>query len=570
MKLQHIDIDRLHISPLNMRHAKRAPDISDILPSVRARGVLQPLLVRPNAAGFEIVAGRRRYFAAKEVQKEQGKIAPLPCAVMAAGDDGAALEASLIENVARLDADEMTQYDTFVRLIAEGKTVGDLAATFGLSETVVKRRLALANLLPKIKDAYRREEIDPDTIRHLTLATKSKQQEWLKLFREGEAPFGFELKAWLFGGCEISTKAALFPLEDYKGELVTDLFAEEGYFGDHEQFWTLQNNAIAAKREAYLAEGWRDVVVLEQGAPFHVWRHQKASKKRGGKVFIAVSARGEVEAFEGFRPYKEADVVVEESADPNEDSVIATGRPEVSSALQNYIDLHRHAAARLAFLDAPDVALRLVVATAIAGSSLWQAKAEPQTAKSKAVAESLAKNPAHEAVRRRRAEIAALLGLDSDGDSLIQPNSEVTSVTVLAALLKLPNVEVLRVVAMLAAETLAVGGPLVEAVGRVLKVDTATTWIPDEAFFDLVRERVIVNAMLGEIAGKAVADANLTERVAAQKQIIRDCLDGTNGRARVEGWLPRWLAFPPSSYTDRGRLSHVTAAERIEGLFPGR
>lgn len=48
MQLAHIPLDQLNISALNMRHGKRAPDISDILPSVRARGVLVPLLVRPN------------------------------------------------------------------------------------------------------------------------------------------------------------------------------------------------------------------------------------------------------------------------------------------------------------------------------------------------------------------------------------------------------------------------------------------------------------------------------------------------------------------------------------------
>ncbi len=570
MKLQHIDIDRLHVSPLNMRHGKRAPDISDILPSVRARGVLQPLLVRSNADGFEIVAGRRRYFAAKAVQKEQGSIAPLPCAVMAAGDDGAALEASLIENVARLDPDEMAQHDTFVRLIAEGKTVADIAATFGLTDTVVRRRLALGNLLPKIKEAYRRDEIDADTIRHLTLATKAQQQDWLKLFRDGDAPFGADVKAWLFGGNEISTKAALFPLTDYKGELVTDLFAEEGYFGDHDQFWTLQNKAIAAQRDAYLADGWREVVVLDQGEPFHMWRHEKASKKRGGKVFITVSARGEIEAFEGFRPRKEVqpeDAPDDLAADQTPD---APGRPEASSALQNYIDLHRHAAVRLALIDAGDIALRLIVATAIAGSALWQAKADPRSAKSKAIAESLAASPADDAFRRRRAEIVALLGFEADCGSLIQPSDEITAATVFATLLKLPNAEVLRVVAFIAAESLAAGGALVEATGRCLGVDTAKTWAPDDAFFDLVRERAIVNAMVAEIAGQDVADANLSERVAAQKQIVRDCLDGTNGRAKVKGWLPRWLSFPPRGYTDRGGLSHVAAAERIADMFPAR
>jgi ParB family transcriptional regulator, chromosome partitioning protein len=48
MRLQHIDLNHLSISPANMRNGKKPPDISDILPSVRARGVLVPLLVRQN------------------------------------------------------------------------------------------------------------------------------------------------------------------------------------------------------------------------------------------------------------------------------------------------------------------------------------------------------------------------------------------------------------------------------------------------------------------------------------------------------------------------------------------
>ena len=50
MELTHIDLSKLTLSAINMRHAKQPPDVSDILPSVRARGVLVPLLVRPNGA----------------------------------------------------------------------------------------------------------------------------------------------------------------------------------------------------------------------------------------------------------------------------------------------------------------------------------------------------------------------------------------------------------------------------------------------------------------------------------------------------------------------------------------
>lgn len=568
MQLQHINIERLHVSPLNMRHAKRAPDVSDILPSVRARGILQPLLVRPNAEGFEIVAGRRRYFAAKTVAQERGEIAPLPCAIMEAGDDAAALEASLIENVARLDPDEMAQHDTFVRLIKEGKAVADIAATFGMAEIMVRQRLALGNLLPKIKEAYRREEIDAETVRHLTLATKAQQQEWLKLFEEEEAhaPFGHQLKHWLFGGVSISTKAALFPLEDYKGKIVADLFGEEAYFADADLFWVLQNKAIAAKRDAYLKSGWSEVVILEPGAPFHTWEYEKTPKKKGGHVFVAVSERGEVQAFEGYLSAKQArrtqrQAVVEEG------EPVAVARPEVSSALQNYIDLHRHAAARLALLDAPQVALRLVIAQAVCGSPLWQVKAEPQVAKSKAIAESIAASPAQDTFVRRRAEIVSLLGLDDERGALVQAGGEVTAAALFACLLKLPNAEVMRVLAVLAAETLAAGNALVEALGAHLKVETAKTWTPDDAFFELLREKSVVNAMLAEVAGKAVADGNVAERLKTQKQIIRDHLDGANDRPKVKDWLPGWMSFPPRGCTARGGLTHVDAWAEIAPLF---
>ncbi|MGX9182128.1 ParB/RepB/Spo0J family partition protein [Mesorhizobium sp. BHbdii] len=165
MQLAHVSIDQLSVSAINMRHSRRAPDISDILPSVRARGVLVPLLVRPNGTPetFEIVAGRRRYFAAKTVADERGEAEPLPCAIMEKGDDADALEASLIENIARLDPDEVSQWEIFTRLIKEGRGVGDIAATFGLTEHQVKRILALGDLLPKLREAYRREEIDTET-----------------------------------------------------------------------------------------------------------------------------------------------------------------------------------------------------------------------------------------------------------------------------------------------------------------------------------------------------------------------------------------------------------------------
>lgn len=180
MKLAHIDLGKLTVSAANMRHERKAPDVTDILPTVRARGILVPLLVRPGSEDlFEIVAGRRRYHAALIVAEEhrtQGAdIEPVPCAIMATGDDAAALEASLIENIARLDPDEVAQWETFTRMVKEGRTVEEIGRTFGLPDLTVRRILALGNLLPRIRDLYRAEAIDTRTVRQLTLATKAQQ-----------------------------------------------------------------------------------------------------------------------------------------------------------------------------------------------------------------------------------------------------------------------------------------------------------------------------------------------------------------------------------------------------------
>jgi len=379
-------------------------------------------------------------------------------------------------------------------------------------------------------------------------------------------PFGEQLKHWLFGGRSISTKVALFPLDAYQGQVVADLFGDEAYFADADSFWDLQNKAIAARRDDYLAKGWKEVVLLEPGEPFHTWEHEKAAKKKGGKVFIAVSDRGEAQFFEGYRSRKEArrSRKGDEAETPE---IVTAERPEVSSSLQNYIDLHRHAVVRLALLKEPQVALRLVIAEAICGSPLWQVKAEPQSAKSKAIGESIAASAAQDDFLRRRAEIVSLLGLDDDNGALTQSGGEASAATVFAALLNLPNAEVMRVLAVLAADTLAAGTVLVDAVGTHLNVDVAKTWTPDDAFFEMIREKAVVNAMLAEVGGRAVADANVAERLTAQKQIIRDCLDGANDRPKAKGWLPRWMPFPPSAYTDRRGLSHVDAWSEIAPLF---
>src|SRR3546814_7764626 len=92
--------------------------------------------------------------------------------------------------------------------------------TFGLTSLQVKRTLAIGNLLPRIRNLYRNEKIDAVTMRHLTLASKAQQREWLALVDcpEKPTPTCTSLRAWLFGGSADAAKVALFDLDAYIGD----------------------------------------------------------------------------------------------------------------------------------------------------------------------------------------------------------------------------------------------------------------------------------------------------------------------------------------------------------------
>ena len=568
MKLAFLDLGKLSISKANMRYTKKAPDVSDILPTVRARGVLVPLIVRPNCAdgAYEIVAGARRYTAAKLVADERGDGAadPLPCAILDDGDDAAAIEASLIENVARLAPDEVTRWESFTRLVREGRTPADISATFGIPEQGVKRILALGNLLPRVRDLYRKEKIDAATVRHLTLASKSQQKAWLALYDDPQTycPTGHQLRAWLFGGASIKTGHALFDVEASGLAVVSDLFGADRYFADADAFWTAQDAAIEARRAAYLDEGWSDVVIVPVGEYFHRYEFAKAPKRKGGRVYIDVRESGEVDFFEGYVTAKEAKRLERGEVI---DAAPKVPRPEVTSTCQTYIDLHRHAAVRAALTHHPKVALRLMVAHAIAGSHLWSVRIEEQASRNEAVRESVETCKGETEFDTKRRAVLDLLGFSPEEPTVTGGNGDGHGLAgIFLRLLDLPDRAVMDVIMIVIGETLAAGSAAVEAVGAEIGVDMASYWQADDAFFECLRDREVLTAIVAEVAGEEVAAANAKEKSATLKHIVRDHLDGANGRAKVDGWVPRWMAFPPSAYTARGGVGTVAAHARVQ------
>jgi len=131
----------------------------------------------------------------------------------------------------------------------------------------------------------------------------------------------------------------------------------------------------------------------------------------------------------------------------------------------------------------------------------------------------------------------------------------------------LSHMEVLDILAIVMGETLDVGTTLIEALGVHLDIDMADHWQADAALLDGIRDKTVLNALLAEVAGDAVAQANRDTTGKVQRQIIADCLAGAGGREKVERWVPRWMAFPPSAYTEQGGVPTATRWTEIEALM---
>lgn len=149
----------------------------ELVASIRRRGVLQPILLRPKDGFFAIVAGERRYRASLEVYGPEGEI-PVVIREMT---DREALEAAIAENHDRDNASETEQADAAVRVLAacQGDRA-EAAKRLGWSRTMFDRRLALAELSEPVKTALDERRIKVGHAELLAAVPKDKQDKALE------------------------------------------------------------------------------------------------------------------------------------------------------------------------------------------------------------------------------------------------------------------------------------------------------------------------------------------------------------------------------------------------------
>jgi ParB family transcriptional regulator, chromosome partitioning protein len=141
-ELLELPVDAIHANPKQPRRKFDGEAGSGLAESVKRQGVIQPLLVRPRAAGgYELVAGERRWRAAREAG-----LATVP-AVVREADDRDTLLLGLIENVAREQLTPVEEARAYAVLLDEfALTLGDVAERVGRSKPSVSNRIRLLDL----------------------------------------------------------------------------------------------------------------------------------------------------------------------------------------------------------------------------------------------------------------------------------------------------------------------------------------------------------------------------------------------------------------------------------------
>jgi ParB family chromosome partitioning protein len=155
----------------NVRKTDSDKAIPELAASIKAHGLLQSPVVRKDKRGkYAVIAGRRRLLALQMLAANGDIPASSPVACNILEDEANAVEIGLAENVQREAMHPADEFEAFRALVDDGMPVPDIAARFGVSDSVVQKRLKLARVSPKLLDAFRRGEM---TLQHVMAFTVS-------------------------------------------------------------------------------------------------------------------------------------------------------------------------------------------------------------------------------------------------------------------------------------------------------------------------------------------------------------------------------------------------------------
>jgi ParB family transcriptional regulator, chromosome partitioning protein len=270
-----IPFNKLVLSQSNVRRVKAGVSIEQLAESIAQRTLLQSLNVRAvvdeegNETGmFEVPAGGRRYRALELLvkQKRMSKTQAVPCVVR---EGGIAEDDSLAENDERVGLHPLDQFRAFKTLSDAGLSEEDIAARHFVTPAIVKQRLRLASVSPKLHEVYAEDGMTLEQLMAFSVTADHARQEqvWEHASRSGyDEPYQIRRTLTEATVRASDRRACFVGVETYEqagGRVERDLFEDDGggWLQDVALLDRLVNEKLAAEAETIAKEGWKWISV---------------------------------------------------------------------------------------------------------------------------------------------------------------------------------------------------------------------------------------------------------------------------------------------------------------------
>ena len=270
-----IPFNKLVLSQSNVRRVKAGVSIEQLAESIAQRTLLQSLSVRAvvDADGqetgmFEVPAGGRRYRALELLvkQKRMAKTQPVPCVVR---DGGIAEDDSLAENDERVGLHPLDQFRAFQSLRDGGMSEEEIAARHFVTPAIVKQRLRLASVSPKLHEVYADDGMTLEQLMAFSVTADQARQEqiWDNVSRS-QLDEPYQIRRMLTENTVRASdrRAQFIGLEAYEqagGPVMRDLFEHDdgGWLQDVPLLDRLVTEKLKADAEGIATEGWKWIAV---------------------------------------------------------------------------------------------------------------------------------------------------------------------------------------------------------------------------------------------------------------------------------------------------------------------
>ena len=153
--VSYINLSDIKPNPDQPRRDFNNTSLDELSKSIKEKGVITPITVRESNKGYEIIAGERRWRAAKKA-----KLKSIPVYILNIGDEAEMMEVALIENIQREDLNPIEEAEGYAVLNSKYSLSHDgIAKTIGKKRTTISNALRLLKLPPEIKKSIRSGEI---------------------------------------------------------------------------------------------------------------------------------------------------------------------------------------------------------------------------------------------------------------------------------------------------------------------------------------------------------------------------------------------------------------------------